>query len=89
MIRKLTPTLSVAARLAAGLLLTCVAPPASTRPQDKTIRPGRVGERPASSLPRMVVLGYDDFGPQVMAYELIGSWRVMPGVARITLPRRD
>lgn len=72
MIRKVTPALSAAARLAVVLPLTCVVPPAAALPQDQTIRPGRAQERPASSLPRTLVLGYDAFGPQVVAHELIG-----------------
>ena len=72
MIRKVTPTLSVAARLTAVLMFTCVAPPAPARTQGVTVRHGRVEARPASTLSRTLVLGYEAFGPQVMAYELIG-----------------
>lgn len=72
MIRKVTPTLSVAALLTVTLMLTRVAPPAHARAQGVTTGHGRVEARPASSLPRTLVLGYAEFGPQVMAYELIG-----------------
>lgn len=73
MIRKVTPTLSVAARLTAVLMFTCVVPPpASAHPQSRTSRHGRIEARPASTLPRTLVLGYEEFGPQVMAHELIG-----------------
>ena len=72
MIRTVAPTLLAAARFAAVLILTCAAPPASGHPQDRTSRPGRVEARSASSLPRTLVLGYEEFGPQVTAYELIG-----------------
>jgi hypothetical protein len=37
-----------------------------------TISHDRVEARPTSTLSRTLVLGYEEFGPQVMAYELIG-----------------
>jgi hypothetical protein len=74
MVRNTTLSLLVAVLLNAGLIMGCGGPAFSNSNllQDKPGTPNREEKRLLSSLPRTVVLDYEDFGPQAMAYELIG-----------------
>jgi hypothetical protein len=64
--------LPAAALLYAVLITACAEPPAE-RPIDKSVAPGRIVKKPSSSLRHTAIFDYEDFGPHVMAYELIGD----------------